>query len=262
VQWGGNILCNTHRKHDVVVGTPVPMRACDPNRLPPTCLAMASRLQLCPLPCPGPLSHSSLAVPSVDNGFAPYAPLRRLTLKRAELSLLSLRGICVLTEKGQHVDSVDPRQVTRVVRDSTRGKGSKRQAAVRSVSVPGVAEVAEAILEQTWREKLLATLHALPPDAFERLTQRMLREPGFVQVKAKATDYLRKNWRLRNHDSASRVTVCRVGRDPGWSGHRHASLHAECRPRPYPPRHGALNHEFARGDAEYAVRTPYRHAVP
>jgi restriction system protein len=46
-----------------------------------------------------------------------------------------------------------------------------------------VAEVAEAVLEQTWREKLLATLYALPSDAFERLCQRLLRESGFVQVK-------------------------------------------------------------------------------
>jgi restriction system protein len=46
-----------------------------------------------------------------------------------------------------------------------------------------VPEVPEAVLEQTWREKLLATLYALPPDAFERLTQRLLRESGFVQVK-------------------------------------------------------------------------------
>ena len=29
----------------------------------------------------------------------------------------------------------------------------------------------------------MATLYALPPDAFERLTQRLLRESGFVQVK-------------------------------------------------------------------------------
>jgi restriction system protein len=102
------------------------------------------------------------------------------------------RGVWVLTEKGRHLDSVDPRQVTRFVRDSTRGKVSKQPAAAGSVSVPAAAgsvsvldgaEVAEAVLEQTWREKLLATLYALPPDAFERLTQRLLRESGFVQVK-------------------------------------------------------------------------------
>ena len=46
-----------------------------------------------------------------------------------------------------------------------------------------IAEVAEAVLEQTWREELLATLFNLKPDAFERLCQRVLRESGFTQVK-------------------------------------------------------------------------------
>ena len=44
-------------------------------------------------------------------------------------------------------------------------------------------EVAEAVLEETWREALLTKLLKLSPDAFERLCQRMLRESGFVEVK-------------------------------------------------------------------------------
>jgi restriction system protein len=112
----------------------------------------------------------------------------RLAWARTYLKFFGLldntaRGVWVLTEKGQRVDSVDPRQVTRFVRNSTRRKGSKQPGGGRAVSVPDLAEVAEAVLEQTWREKLLATLYALPPDAFERLTQRLLRESGFVQVK-------------------------------------------------------------------------------
>ena len=46
-----------------------------------------------------------------------------------------------------------------------------------------MAEVAEAVLEQTWREELLTTLFNLKSDAFERLCQRVLRESGFTQVK-------------------------------------------------------------------------------
>lgn len=34
----------------------------------------------------------------------------------------------------------------------------------------------------TWQDALLATLRAMPPDAFERLCQRMLREHGFTEV--------------------------------------------------------------------------------
>ncbi len=98
------------------------------------------------------------------------------------------RGVWVLTEKGRCLDSVDPRQVTRYIRE--RGK---QPASEHSIVVPDaadiipdaveVADVAEDALEQTWREKLLATLYDLPPDAFERLCQRLLRESGFVRVK-------------------------------------------------------------------------------
>ncbi|NQW26236.1 MAG: restriction endonuclease, partial [Cryomorphaceae bacterium] len=36
--------------------------------------------------------------------------------------------------------------------------------------------------ENTWREQLLAVLLKMDPSAFERLTQRLLRESGFIQV--------------------------------------------------------------------------------
>jgi restriction system protein len=131
------------------------------------------------------LSNEDIAEPHGERGTELQYRLAwaRTYLKAFGLLDNTARGVCVLTDKGQHLDSVDPRQVTRFVRDSTRGKGSKQPAVGRSASVPDVAEVAEAVLEQTWREKLLATLYALPPDAFERLTQRLLRESGFVQVK-------------------------------------------------------------------------------
>ena len=134
------------------------------------------------------LSDEDIAEPHGERGTELQYRLAwaRTYLKAFGLLDNTARGVWVLTEKGQHLDSVDPRHVTRFVRDSTRGKGSKQSAAGRSASVPAVAEVAEvaeAVLEQTWREKLLATLYTLPPDAFERLCQRLLRESGCVQVK-------------------------------------------------------------------------------
>jgi len=44
-------------------------------------------------------------------------------------------------------------------------------------------DVADVVLEETWREELLSRLRRLAPDAFERLCQRLLRESGFVEVK-------------------------------------------------------------------------------
>jgi restriction system protein len=36
-----------------------------------------------------------------------------------------------------------------------------------------------------WRDQLLSLLQAMPPDAFERLSQRILRESGFIKVEVK-----------------------------------------------------------------------------
>jgi len=36
--------------------------------------------------------------------------------------------------------------------------------------------------EESWKDRLLSVLRGLQPDAFERLTQRLLREAGFVKV--------------------------------------------------------------------------------
>lgn len=45
-----------------------------------------------------------------------------------------------------------------------------------------VAEGDEDDSEPTWKLELLDTLRSMPPDYFERLCQRFLRESGFVQV--------------------------------------------------------------------------------
>jgi len=107
----------------------------------------------------------------------------RSYLKAYELLDNSQRGIWVLTAKGKDIDTVDPRQVTRFVRDLRKGKSSKIAVKDPGTIVDlGVAE-AEAVLEETWREELIARLLEMSPDAFERLCQRLLRESGFVEVK-------------------------------------------------------------------------------
>lgn len=95
------------------------------------------------------------------------------------------RGIWVLTKKGKHLNSIDPDEVKRYVRKRYRPAVTEPAVATPDVTdvTPEQAEIAEEILERTWRENLLATLYDLPSDAFERLCQRLLRESGFVQVK-------------------------------------------------------------------------------
>ncbi len=96
----------------------------------------------------------------------------------------SSRGVWVLTPKGREVEAVEPREVERFVRDQSRKQRPKVPKGPSQVPVKlELPELAEAVLEQTWRDDLLATLLGLRPDAFERLCQRLLRESGFVEVK-------------------------------------------------------------------------------
>src|SRR5713101_4397002 len=96
----------------------------------------------------------------------------------------SERGVWVLTPKGNDAYAVDPRQIVRFVQERSRGKKGKLAVKNSESPVgPEIIEATEAVLEESWREELLARLLELSPAAFERLSQRLLRESGFVEVK-------------------------------------------------------------------------------
>lgn len=99
----------------------------------------------------------------------------RTYLKKYGLIDNSERGVWSLTAKGQQTQDVDPQ----AVRDFYR---SQRRTLEQAADTP--AEEAETSAEETasWREDLLDTLRNMPPDAFERLCQRLLRESGFIEV--------------------------------------------------------------------------------
>jgi hypothetical protein len=68
-------------------------------------------------------------------------------------------GVWVLTPKGNDADAVDPRQIVRFVQERSRGK--KGKLAVKNSESPigpEIVEVAEAVLEESWREELLERL--------------------------------------------------------------------------------------------------------
>lgn len=83
----------------------------------------------------------------------------------------STRGVWALTAKGRQVEQVNPKAVSRYVRDMKRKQTAKSQ-----------EDFEDGDAELTWKEELLQTLLSMPPDAFERLAQRLLRESGFIQV--------------------------------------------------------------------------------
>lgn len=96
----------------------------------------------------------------------------------------SERGVWVLTPKGKETPSVNPKEVVKFIQNSSRDdKKSKIEKYSEDMLNTEPVEVAEAVLEKTWRDQLLNILLNLSPDAFERLCQRLLRESGFVEVK-------------------------------------------------------------------------------
>lgn len=97
----------------------------------------------------------------------------RTWLKRYGLLENSSRGVWSLTAKGNQVDKVDEREVVRVVRDQIKkGQDTKKNIEVEDDELP----------ENNWRDELWDTIIKISPAAFERLTQRILRESGFIQV--------------------------------------------------------------------------------
>ena len=88
----------------------------------------------------------------------------------------SQRGVWTLTEKGlkSELDDRDVYDMFKNVRETF-----KRNQDVKQVNV----EDEETIEVYSHRKELLNLLQSLPPEGFERICQRLLRESGFQQVK-------------------------------------------------------------------------------
>ncbi len=99
----------------------------------------------------------------------------RTYLKKFGILENSSRGVWALTAKGRETEDVDTQAVRRFVAEQSRQQ--------REPNI-GVEEHDQDELEiaESWRDQLMATLLAMSPDAFERLTQRILRESGFLHV--------------------------------------------------------------------------------
>ncbi|MEO7035878.1 MAG: restriction endonuclease [Polyangiaceae bacterium] len=112
----------------------------------------------------------------------------RTYLKKAGFLTNSERGVWALTPRGREQD-IDPGRVL----DQVRAEYAAGRALV-AIDAPGasdgdpvtagaIPEGDEPIAPETWRQRLTRRLLAMPPAAFERLSQRILRESGFVEVK-------------------------------------------------------------------------------
>lgn len=100
----------------------------------------------------------------------------RTYLKKVGAVTNSERGVWSLTDVGERMTDAEAVEVAARVRAMGSERRKARQAAMES---PGGDEDAD---EASWIDQLLAILGSIEPSAFERLTQRLLRESGFTKV--------------------------------------------------------------------------------
>jgi len=105
----------------------------------------------------------------------------RTYLKKYGFLENSSRGIWTLTRKAKEGKEVAPSEVLKYVRNLDKKEpNTKQKKADTNIELTDNEAPEEA---KAWREELHHLLtREISPDAFERLTQRLLRESGFVQV--------------------------------------------------------------------------------
>ena len=107
----------------------------------------------------------------------------RTYMKKVGILENSTRGGWALTTSGRELQAINSEEIVKKVREMTSLKVKDTEKFCledQNLENDGV-DMPDEI--QTWREKLKNVLKNLKPDAFERLTQRLLRESGFTQVK-------------------------------------------------------------------------------
>jgi restriction system protein len=105
----------------------------------------------------------------------------RLYLVRGGYLDSSRRGIWSLTEKGSQTDlgTFDPYHIFQTVQKDFHAEKKKK----KEIEEPFIDERDESSAEAAdYRSELLALIKSLPPNGFERLCQRVLRESGFQEV--------------------------------------------------------------------------------
>jgi len=105
-------------------------------------------------------------------------------LKRLGLIENSSRAVWVLTPTGRETKEINPEESKRIVKSLS---GVKKQP---TKDEPSIQSVSEELTELSWSDELIDVIKKLDPSAFERLSQRLLRELGFnnVEVTGKSGD--------------------------------------------------------------------------
>lgn len=128
------------------------------------------------------LAEDALKVPHKDEGLTTEVDYRlawsRTYLKKYGLIENSARGVWALINADINLDKLNHEEIVKTVREQSK------EASVKSEQIDTINREIEHQIEESidWKEELLNTISQITPDAFERLTQRILRESGFVQV--------------------------------------------------------------------------------
>lgn len=127
-----------------------------------------------------------------------YLAWARFFLRRGGAVENSSRGVWALTELGQEISSeAQTRAIHEKVNEEDRASSkSARETAEMETEPDTAAEALElegqkiSVVVGDWKAQLIEVLRSMQPDAFERLSQRLLRESGFtkVEVRGKSGD--------------------------------------------------------------------------
>lgn len=105
----------------------------------------------------------------------------RTYLKKYGILENSSRGVWSLTIKGREMNDIIPKEIVQQVRKAAKIKTEVTQNTDDDNLANDGIDIPEEV--QSWREILKNVIINISPGAFERLTQRLLRESGFTQVK-------------------------------------------------------------------------------
>lgn len=126
-----------------------------------------------------------------------YLAWSRTFLKRGGALENSSRGVWALTDLGESISQIEQtRAIQKQVNDEERERArQKRHAAakikkVKTENTFNLEEENDSLEVASWNAILLSALRSMDPSAFERLSQRLLREAGFtkVEVRGKSGD--------------------------------------------------------------------------
>jgi restriction system protein len=105
----------------------------------------------------------------------------RTYLKKYGFLENSSRGVWAMTKLAKEQKHVSPQDVVNKVREADKAETREKHKKAKNDQIE--LDDSDTPEDQGWREKLYYVLtKEISPDAFERLTQRLLRESGFVQV--------------------------------------------------------------------------------